>query len=148
MDKPGFGSFFRKTQKERRSRERTPRTDTSVLVVDDSRTVIFSLKRLLEQDGYYVMTASNGEEGISMAEDYQPDLILMDVVMPGINGFRATRHIRQSSTTSDIPIIMISGSEQLTEQLWLKRLGANDFLSKPINRGSLFTTIEKQLGIS
>ena len=133
------------TVKERRRKKRVPHVGSSILVVDDSSTVVFALKRLLENDGYEVMTAANGEQAIMMAEKYGPDLILMDVLMPGMNGFQATRKIRKMAQLDTTPIIIISGSEQKTEEFWLRRLGANDFLPKPITRGLLFPTIEKHL---
>lgn len=131
--------------KERRRKKRVPHLGTSILVVDDSSTVVFALKKLLENDGYDVLTAANGEQAIMMAEKYHPDLILMDVIMPGMNGFQATRRIRKMDQLNNTPIIVISASEQKTEEFWLRRLGANDFLSKPITRGLLFPTIEKHL---
>ena len=131
--------------KERRRKKRVPRIGSSVLVVDDSSTVVFALKKLLEQDGYDVMTATNGQQAIAMAETHKPNIILMDVIMPGMNGFQATRRIRKMQQLDGVPIIIISASEQKTEEFWLRRLGANDFLPKPITRGQLFPTIEKHL---
>ena len=116
-----------------------------ILVVDDSRTVVHSLRTVLEQDGYYVMEAYDGMTAIELAKAHQPDLILMDVIMPGLNGFQATRKIRKDPATHSIPIIIISGTEQPTEQFWLTKLGANDFLGKPIIRGDLFGKVESQL---
>ena len=131
--------------RERRRKLRIPHHDSTILVVDDSSTVVFALKKLLEQDGYQVLTAANGEQAIVMAENHKPDLILMDVLMPGMNGFQATRRIRKMDDLESTPIIIISASEQKTEEFWLRRLGANDFLPKPITRGQLFPTIEKHL---
>ncbi|MBI1422559.1 MAG: response regulator [Gammaproteobacteria bacterium] len=116
-----------------------------VLVVDDSRTVVHSLRTVLEQDGYFVMEAYDGMTAIELAKTHRPDLILMDVIMPGLNGFQATRKIRKDPITHKIPIIIISATEQPTEQFWLSKLGANDFLGKPIIRGELFTKVETQL---
>jgi len=100
---------------------------------------------VLEQDGYYVMEAYDGMTAIELAKAHQPDLILMDVIMPGLNGFQATRKIRKDASTHSIPIIIISATEQPTEQFWLTKLGANDFLGKPIIRGDLFSKVESQL---
>jgi CheY-like chemotaxis protein len=106
----------RSVSNERRAKQRLPKSRViKVLVVDDSRTV------------------------------HQPDIILMDVIMPGLNGFQATRKIRKDPSTHSIPIIIISATEQPTEQFWLTKLGANDFLSKPIIRSDLFTKVETQL---
>lgn len=139
--------FSRRTSAvERRSKPRPPKDRViKVLVVDDSRTVVHSLRTVLEQDGYYVMEAHDGMEAIELAKAHQPDLILMDVIMPGLNGFQATRKIRKDPATHNIPIIIISATEQPTEQFWLTKLGANDFLGKPIIRGELFTKVESQL---
>ena len=133
------------TIKERRRKIRIPHNSSRILVVDDSSTVVFALKKLLEQDGYEVLTAANGEQAIVMAKNHKPDLILMDVIMPGINGFQATRRIRKMQELEGTPIIIISASEQKTEEFWLRRLGASDFLPKPITRGQLFPLIEKHL---
>ncbi|MEJ2143282.1 MAG: response regulator [Gammaproteobacteria bacterium] len=131
--------------REKNRKKRVPHTGSSILVVDDSSTVVFALKKLLEHDGYDVLTAANGEQAIMMAEKHQPNIILMDVLMPGMNGFQATRRIRKMHQLNATPIIIISASEQKTEEFWLRRLGANDFLPKPITRGQLFPTIEKHL---
>jgi twitching motility two-component system response regulator PilH len=115
--------------------------DITILVVDDSRTVIAAFQKVLRQAGFRVITAMNGQDGVALARAELPDLILMDVVMPGINGFQATRAIRQNEATADIPIIIVSGEQQATEQFWGKRVGANGFLSKPVDRGEFFGRI-------
>lgn len=149
MEKKTFFNnlFSRRTDSnERRSKQRLPKSRViKVLVVDDSRTVVHSLRTVLEQDGYYVMEAYDGMTAIELAKAHQPDIILMDVIMPGLNGFQATRKIRKDPSTHSIPIIIISATEQPTEQFWLTKLGANDFLGKPIIRGDLFTKVESQL---
>ncbi len=148
MERKIFGSLFsrRASSSERRSKTRTPKSRIiKLLVVDDSRTVVHSLRSVLEQDGYHVIEAYDGMTAIELAKAHQPDLILMDVIMPGLNGFQATRKIRKDPSTRSIPIIIISATEQPTEQFWLTKLGANDFLGKPIIRGDLFTKVESQL---
>jgi twitching motility two-component system response regulator PilH len=115
--------------------------DKTILIVDDSRTVIAAFTKVLSQAGFKVISAMNGLEGVSSAKSQLPDLILMDVVMPGLNGFQATRQIRKNETTSHIPIIIVSGEQQATEQFWGKRVGANAFLTKPIDRRQFFGTI-------
>ncbi|MGD8927037.1 MAG: response regulator, partial [Thioalkalispiraceae bacterium] len=141
------GLFNRRSNtNERRAKQRMPKDRViKVLVVDDSRTVVHGLRAVLEQDGYYVMEAYDGMTAIELAKAHQPDIILMDVIMPGLNGFQATRKIRKDPATHSIPIIIISATEQPTEQFWLTKLGANDFLGKPIIRGDLFTKVESQL---
>ncbi len=124
---------------ERRSTERVKLPDeATILIVDDSRTAIAVLKKTLEPTGYTIISAADGEEGIDMAKLHQPDLILMDVIMPGLNGFQATRILRKEESTKNIPIIIISGNEQATEKFWGLRVGANGFLAKPVNRAELF----------
>jgi len=149
MEHKSFRSLFsrrRTTRNERRAKQRLPKDRViKVLVVDDSRTVVHGLRGVLEQDGYHVMEAYDGMTAIELAKAHQPDLILMDVIMPGLNGFQATRKIRKDPTTHSIPIIIISATEQPTEQFWLTKLGANDFLGKPIIRADLFSKVESQL---
>ncbi len=143
-----FRGFFsrRPNSSDRRLKERTPKNRViKILVVDDSRTVVHGLRSVLEQDGYHVMEAYDGMTAIELAKAHKPDLILMDVIMPGLNGFQATRKIRKDPSTHTIPIIIISATEQPTEQFWLTKLGANDFLGKPIIRGDLFNKVESHL---
>jgi len=131
-----------KKPKDRRRRKRPEGGyDVTILVVDDSRTVVAAFTKVLTQAGFKVISASNGEEGVATAKAQLPDLILMDIVMPGLNGFQATRQIRKAEATANIPIIIVSGEQQATEQFWGKRVGANGFLSKPINRGHFFSKI-------
>lgn len=150
MDRLSFRNLFSRRSepqfRERRARPRLPRQgELKVLVVDDSRTVVHGLRTMLEQDGYKVIEAYDGTQATELAHTQHPDLIIMDVVMPGLNGFQATRKIRKDPATHAIPIIIISGTEQPTERFWLSKLGANDFLGKPVVRGDLFTKIENQL---
>jgi len=115
--------------------------DLTILVVDDSRTVIAAFKKVLNQAGFHVISAANGEEGVEKARTHLPDLILMDVVMPVLNGFQATRRIRKDDLTAHIPIIIVSGETQPTEQYWGTRVGANGFMTKPVDRGLFFAKI-------
>ncbi|VAW91641.1 hypothetical protein MNBD_GAMMA22-2792 [hydrothermal vent metagenome] len=143
-----FKSLFNRTTttKDRRTRLRASnKVSETILIVDDSRTVVHMLKTALTQAGYTTLAAADGERGIQLARSHRPDLILMDVIMPGINGFQATRILRKDVITQEIPIIIISGSEQATEQVWVMRLGANGFIPKPIERGSLFVKVEQVL---
>ena len=134
---------------DRRSEDRVKLPDEAlILIVDDSRTAIAVLKKTLEPTGYSIISAANGEEGIDMAKLHKPDLILMDVIMPGLNGFQATRILRKETTTSDIPIIIISGNEQATEKFWGLRVGANGFLAKPVDRSELFHLLGEHLAKS
>jgi twitching motility two-component system response regulator PilH len=134
------------TIKERRSNPRPEGGyDFTILIVDDSRTVVAAFTKVLKQAGFKTLTASNGLEGVAAAKQHLPELILMDVVMPGLNGFQATRQIRKNESTAHIPIIIVSGEQQSTEQFWGKRVGANAFLTKPVDRGQFFGKIFETL---
>ena len=140
-----FGGH-QKSDEDRRSHERVKLPDeATILIVDDSRTAVAVLKKVLEPTGYNIISAASGEEGIDTAKLHKPDLILMDVIMPGLNGFQATRILRKEEITKDTPIIIISGNEQATEKFWGLRVGANGFLPKPINRSDLFHLLREHL---
>jgi twitching motility two-component system response regulator PilH len=108
--------------------------NTTVLVVDDSRTALVTLNKMLRGLGFQCLTALNARDGIEMAKSMKPDLILMDVVMPEINGFQATRLLRKIPETAHIPIIIISGNKMQTEEFWGEKMGANGFLPKPLDQ--------------
>jgi twitching motility two-component system response regulator PilH len=116
-----------------------------VLVVDDSPTERFFLTDLLRKQGYDVLTAENGEQGVATAKAEQPDLILMDVVMPGLNGFQATRQLSKSPDTQAIPVIMCTTKGQETDRVWGMRQGASDYIVKPVVADELLAKI-KALG--
>ena len=113
-----------------------------ILVVDDSPTERYFLVDLLTKKGYSVVTAENGEEAIEKSKSEKPDLILMDVVMPGQNGFQTTRAIAKEPVTEHIPIIMCTSKNQETDRIWGLRQGAGDYLVKPINPAELLKKIE------
>lgn len=143
-----FKNFFSRTGKDRRKHPRPEYGyNARILIVDDSRTVLHALKTTLEKAGFKTLLAPDGEKGIAVATAKQPDLILMDLVMPGINGFQATRVIRRDEATKHIPIIIISGNEQASEKFWGTRIGANGFLAKPISRENLFKAIGEVLDL-
>jgi len=129
---------------ERRQRERVDaRKGLKVLIIDDSRTVVAALSHMLRQSGYVPFGASDGEKGLELAVSEQPDLIFLDIVLPGLNGFAALRRLRKNPKTADIPVIMISGNPQAAEKFYLERIGADDFMKKPFGRAEVFTRIEK-----
>ncbi len=151
-ERQGLRRFFRRSRpsepertERRRHRRVTPPQGTSVLIVDDSTTIRFVMSKMLWESGYQVIEAPNGRDGIDLALEHKPDLIFMDVVMPGINGFQATRVLRKQEKTRDIPIIIISGNKQAVEQFWAEKIGANDYMEKPFDRGEFFHRIEKVL---
>lgn len=112
-----------------------------ILVVDDSPTERHVLLELLTKNGYQVSTAESGEEGIEKAKAQLPDLILMDVVMPGTNGYQATRTISRDETTRSIPVIMCTSKGQETDKIWGLRQGALDYMVKPIDHTALLDKI-------
>ena len=113
----------------------------NILVVDDSPTERFFAVDLLSKAGYLVATAENGEEGIAKAKASKPDLILMDVVMPGLNGYQATRTLTRDDDTKHIPIIVCTSKGQETDKIWGLRQGAVDYLVKPLNPQELLQRI-------
>lgn len=114
-----------------------------ILVVDDSPTEIFQFKELLEGMGHSVLTAQNGREGVAMAEAEQPDLVLMDIVMPDVNGFQATRQICHGAATAQIPVIIVSSKDQDTDKVWGQRQGARGYLTKPVDAAALLAVIKE-----
>lgn len=112
-----------------------------MLVVDDSPTICAVLGRMLEQDGYAVQKASDGEAALELAKAGLPDLIFLDIVLPGINGFAVLRALRHDPLTAHIPIVMISGNPQATEQFYVQRFGADDFIRKPFGRTEVHGSI-------
>jgi twitching motility two-component system response regulator PilH len=112
-----------------------------ILIVDDSATQRAVMRDLLLQHGYRVLEAENGEQGITIAQSEFPDLILMDVVMPGVNGFQATRTLSRDTTTRHIPIIICSSKQQETDKVWGMRQGAHAYFVKPVDTTQLLDTI-------
>ncbi len=116
-----------------------------ILIVDDSATERHFLKTILVENGYKISLAENGEQGIEMAKATHPDLILMDVVMPGMNGFQATRFLTKSPDTADIPVLMVSTKSDQTDQVWATRQGARAYITKPVNGSALLASVKDYL---
>lgn len=112
-----------------------------ILVVDDSPTERQALMELLVKKGYQVVTAENGDEGVAKSKSEMPDLILMDVVMPGLSGYEATRTITRDDATKHIPVIICTTKGQETDRIWGMRQGAHDYLVKPIDSQQLLSKI-------
>lgn len=108
-----------------------------ILIVDDSPTEVFQMTKALEQAGFRVETAAEGEEAIRKAREMHPDLILMDIVMPGMDGFRATRTLANDPETRSIPVIMVTSKANESDRVWGMRQGAVDFLVKPVTPAQL-----------
>ncbi len=113
-----------------------------ILVVDDSATERFFFAELLSKNGYDVVTAENGAEALTKAKSERPDLILMDVVMPGQNGFQVTRTISRDPGTSHIPIIICTSKSQETDRYWGLKQGARDYVVKPVDPKDLLSKIK------
>ncbi len=116
-------------------------TINTILVVDDSPTDRHILSRMLTKNGYQVGTAVSGEEGVLKIKQYMPDLVLMDVVMPGINGFQATRMLARDDETRHIPVILCTSKDQETDKIWGLRQGARAYITKPIKVEDLLQKI-------
>ena len=113
-----------------------------ILLVDDSKTELHFLSELLGKRGYAVRMARNGEEAMRCLAEETPDLILMDVVMPGQNGFQLTRSITRDPRFADVPVIMCTSKNQETDKVWGMRQGARDYIVKPVDAAELFHKIE------
>lgn len=113
-----------------------------VLIIDDSPTELHLFQSMLEKAGFETLVADSGEEGLRQARAARPDCILMDVVMPGMNGFQATRRLTKDPMTSSIPVIMITSKDQETDKIWGMRQGAVEYLVKPVANKDLVSKIK------
>jgi CheY-like chemotaxis protein len=131
---------------ERRDKPRSNvRPGTRVLIVDDSTTIVAVLRKMLQQNGFQTLEAYTAEDALEMTRDLTPDLIFLDIVLPGMDGFAALRALRRQPSTKQVPIIMISGNVQATEQFYVQRIGADDFMKKPFSRPEVFARIDRLL---
>ena len=113
-----------------------------ILVVDDSKTELHHMTELLLKRGYSVRTAESGDEALKRLAEDKPDLILMDVVMPGQNGFQLTRAITRDPLYADVPVIMCTSKNQETDRVWGMRQGAKDYITKPVEVDELLAKIK------
>ncbi|HET8870822.1 MAG TPA: response regulator [Aquabacterium sp.] len=113
-----------------------------ILLVDDSKTELHALSEMLTKRGYQVRTAENGEDAWRRLQEEKPDLILMDVVMPGQNGFQLTRAITRDPQFADVPVIICTSKNQETDRVWGMRQGAKDYVVKPVNPDELLSKIK------
>ena len=114
-----------------------------ILIVDDSPTETYKMETILKKNNYNICKAENGADGVEVAKKELPDLVLMDVVMPGLNGFQATRLLSRGKETSHIPVIIVTTKDQPTDKLWGKRQGAKGYLVKPVDEKVLIDAVEQ-----
>jgi len=119
---------------------------TTVLIVDDSPTEVHVLTKMLEGAGYTVESQPDGEKGIARVKEQKPDVVLMDVVMPGLNGFQATRMLSRDPDTADVPVIIVTTKDQETDMAWGLRQGAKHYLVKPVAANELLAKVKEVLG--
>ena len=117
-----------------------------ILIVDDSPSQLMGIRRIVEKLGHEALTAEDGAAGVDLAKKELPDLILMDVVMPNLNGFQATRSITREPTTRHIPVILVTTKDQDTDRVWGMRQGARAYLTKPFSEEELSEVIAANLG--
>jgi twitching motility two-component system response regulator PilH len=118
-----------------------------ILIVDDSPSQLMGIRRIVEKLGHEALTAEDGAAGVELAKKELPDLILMDVVMPNLNGFQATRSISREPSTKHIPVILVTTKDQDTDRMWGMRQGARAYLTKPFSEEELSEVIAANLGI-
>ena len=117
-----------------------------ILLIEDSPTDTAVLTQLLERNGHQVLAASSAEDGIEACKREQPDLVLMDVVLPGMNGFQATRALGRDGGTKEIPVLIVSTKGMETDQAWGMRQGAKGYLVKPVKEDVLINEVNRLLG--
>ena len=116
-----------------------------ILIVDDSPSQLLGMKRIVEKLGHEAVTAEDGAAGVEAAKAALPDLILMDVVMPNLNGFQATRAISKEPTTAQIPVVLVTTKDQETDKVWGMRQGAKAYITKPFTESQLVEVINSLL---
>ncbi len=117
-----------------------------ILIVDDSASHNQAAAQILQRHGYEVLKAKDAEQGFALATQHKPDLILMDVVMPGVNGFEATRGLRSDELTKTIPVVLLSSKQGMADKQWGLRQGAKAYLVKPVQEQALLETVQAILG--
>ena len=116
-----------------------------VLIVDDSPTEVHVIRTYLENNGFETDAAGDGDEGLQKARHLKPDLVIMDIVMPGMNGYQATREMARDPETADIPVLMVTTKGNETDRIWGLRQGASQYLVKPVNDKQLVEAVEAAL---
>jgi DNA-binding response OmpR family regulator len=130
-----------------RPRGRIP-AGASVLIIDDSKTMVAALGRMLRDNQFTVLEAFDGESGLELLRKNKPSLIFLDIILPGISGFDVLRRIRRSQYVGKVPVIVMSGNEAATEEYYVRRIGADDFMRKPCSRAEVFSRVERLLDLA
>ncbi len=117
-----------------------------VMIVDDSPTDVQNIRNILQKAGHHVIEATSGQDALDRIKMEKPELVIMDVVMPGVNGFQATRQLAKDPTTMNIPIMVISSKSQESDRMWALRQGAKDYLVKPVKETDLLAKLKTLLG--
>ena len=118
---------------------------SKILIVDDSPVQLYNLRKIVEEGGHVAVTADSGEAAVEIANDENPELILMDIVMPGMNGYQARRSIGRNESTSHIPVIFVSSKDGEADRAWGMRQGAFDYVTKPVDRHQLLSVISEAI---
>ncbi|MBB1087574.1 response regulator [Lysobacter sp. SG-8] len=116
-----------------------------ILIVDDSPSQLMGIRRIVEKLGHEALTAEDGAAGVDVAKREIPDLVLMDVVMPNLNGFQATRSICRDASTKHIPVVLVTTKDQDTDRVWGMRQGARAYITKPFSENDLAEVIGQLL---
>jgi DNA-binding response OmpR family regulator len=127
-------------------RQRMPQ-GSSILIIDDSKTMVAALGNMLRQNNFTIFEALDGEAGLEVLRKQKPSLIFLDLVLPGISGFDVLRRIRRSPYVGKVPVIAMSGNEAATEEYYVRRIGADDFMHKPCTRAEVFSRVERLLSL-
>ena len=114
-----------------------------ILIVDDSPSQLLGIQRIVEKLGHEILTATDGAAGVETAKAELPDLVLMDVVMPNLNGFQATRTLARDASTKHIPVILVTTKDQDTDRMWGMRQGAKAYITKPFSEDELSEVLER-----
>lgn len=149
---PGNSVLRPGAQQEQQDRRRRPRQQlpegTTALIIDDSKTMVAALGGMLRENHFTVLEALSGEAGLEILRKNKPDVIFLDIVMPGMSGFDVLRRIRRSQYVGKVPVIIMSGNEAATEEYYVRRIGADDFMRKPCSRAEVFSRVERLLGLT
>ena len=133
-------------ERRRHPRKRVP-PGTSALIVDDSKTMVAALGQMLRENQFTIFEAYDGEAAFEVLRTNKPDIIFLDIILPGMSGFDVLRRIRRSIYVGKVPVIVMSGNDAATEEYYVRRIGADDFMRKPCSRAEVFSRVERLLNL-